>query len=117
MRAESSNQPLDKNLEHGGRDERVQNAHDSVVDVPEGAHSNLHAQDDEDGDEAGQQGGEPDGDDFAAHRVAVLGPDDLAVGEGDGEGSRGRRPSKVHLREVSDMIGSARMTEYERPGR
>jgi hypothetical protein len=76
-------------LEDGGADERVEKADDAVVDVPEGADADLHEQDDDDGDDGGEEGGEPDGDDFLAQRVAELGPDDFAVGEGDGEGSRG----------------------------
>ena len=97
MRAQAADQPLDEDLENGGGDQRVQQAQDAVVDVPEGANADLHAQDDEDGDHGGQEGGQPDRDDFLAHRVGELWVDDFAVGELDGEGARGSWVGVVDL--------------------
>lgn len=51
MRAQAPDEPLDEDLEDGGGDEGVEQADDGVVDVPEGAHADLHDQEDEDGDE------------------------------------------------------------------
>ena len=101
VRAETTNEPLDKDLEDGGADEGVEQTNGGVVDVPEGADADLHDEEDDNGDEDGEHGGGPDGDDFLAEGVGELGVDDLAVGEGDGEGARGSRVGKVDLQESS----------------
>lgn len=87
VRAQAADEPLDEDLEDSCRDQGVEKTEDAIVDVPEGADADLHAQDDEDGDHGGEEGGEPDGNDFLAHGVGELRVDDLAVGEGDGEGA------------------------------
>lgn len=84
---QASDKPLDEDLENGGRDERVQETNNSIVEVPEGANSDLHQEKDEDGDQARQQGGGPDGDDFISQRIRKLGVHDLAIGKCDGKGS------------------------------
>ena len=55
------------------------------------------ADEDEDGDEGREQRGRPDGDDLLAEGVRELGVDDLAVGEGDGEGAGWCRVGFVDL--------------------
>jgi hypothetical protein len=95
--AQTTDEPLEEDLEDGGGDERVEQTNGGVVDVPEGADANLHDEEDDNGDDAGEERGEPDGDDFVAEGEAELGEDDLAVLEGDGKGSRGSRLRKVDL--------------------
>lgn len=97
VRAEAADEPLAEDLEDGGGDERVQEAEDAVVDVPEGADADLHRQDDRDGDDGGEESGEPDGDNLLAEGVAKLGPDNLAVRKGDGERSSRCRLGFVDL--------------------
>lgn len=97
VRAQATDKPLDEDLEDGGGDEAVQKTQDAVVDVPKRADANLHAQDDEDGNDGGQEGGEPDGNDFLAHRVGELGVDNFAVGELDGKRAGGGRVGVVDL--------------------
>lgn len=87
MRTQATNQPLDKDLEDGSCDERVKQPDDGVVDIPEGADADLHDQEDGDGHEGCQQSGGPDGNNLISQRIAKLGEDNLAVGEGDGKGS------------------------------
>ena len=95
VRAQAADEPLDEDLEHGRRDERVEQADDAVVDVPEGAHPDLADEDHDDGDEGGQQRGGHDGDDFLAQRVGEFGVHDLAVRELHGEGAGGGRVGHV----------------------
>jgi hypothetical protein len=85
VRSQAADEPLDKDLEDGGADERVKETDNSVVDVPERSNADLHHKNDEDGDDAGEKGGEPDGDDLIAKRVSKFGKDNLAVGKGDRE--------------------------------
>lgn len=85
MRSQAADEPLDKDLEDGGADERIKKTDDSVVDVPEGSNADLHHKNDENGDDAGKEGGQPDGDDLVAKRVSEFGKDNLAVGKCNGE--------------------------------
>lgn len=95
VRSESTDQPLDEDLEDGSGDERVEKTDGGVVEVPEAADTDLHHQEDEDGDQSSQHSSGPDGNDLSAERVSVLGPDDFAVGEGNREGSCGCGLSEV----------------------
>lgn len=97
VRSESTDQPLDEDLEDGSGDERVEKTDGGVVEVPEAADTDLHHQEDEDGDQSSQHSSGPDGNDLSAERVSVLGPDDFAVGEGNREGSCGCGLSEVDL--------------------
>lgn len=97
VRAQTTNEPLDEDLEDGGRDQAVENTEAGVVEIPKGANADLHDQEDEHGDEGGEKRGRPDGNDFLAERVGKLGVYDLAVGEGDGEGAGGGRRGEVDL--------------------
>ena len=96
VRTQSTDEPLDEDLEDGCGDERVQQADGGVIDVPEAAGSDLHDQEDEEGDEEGHQSSRVDGNDLVAHRVGELGVDDLAVGEADGEAPARRWSRHVH---------------------
>lgn len=87
VRSETANQPFDKDLEDCGTDEGVEKTDDGVVAVPEGPNAGLHAEDDENRDQRGQEGREPDGHDFMAQRVGELRVDNLSVSECDWEGS------------------------------
>lgn len=78
-------------MEHGGSDDGVEQADGGVVDVPEAAGADLHDQEDGDGNQDGEQGSGPDGNDLIAHRVGEFGVHDLAVLEVDGERARGCR--------------------------
>lgn len=49
--AQAANEPLEEDLEDSSADERVQNTDDGIVGVPEGADADLHAENDEDGDQ------------------------------------------------------------------
>lgn len=92
VRPQTTDQPLQEDLEHGSIDESVKQSHDSVVEVPEAADADLHAGHDEDGDDAGQERSEPDGDDVLAQGVGELRVHDFAILEVDGErASRGGR--------------------------
>lgn len=85
--AQAADQALEEDLEDGGRDERVQQAEDAVVDVPERPHPDLHEQDHDDGDHGRQERRQPDRDDLLAQRVGELRVHYLAVG-GVGHGER-----------------------------
>lgn len=97
MRSQASDEPLEEHLKDGSGNERVQEANHGVVDVPKRANADLHEQDDDNGNHAGQKGGKPDGDDFVSKRERKLGEDDLAVGKCDGKRSRGRGVGLVDL--------------------
>jgi len=103
MRSESTDEPLDKDLEDGGGDEGVEKTDGSVVEVPETADAGLHASEDEDGDQSSKHGGSPDGNDLASEGVAILGPDNFAVVEGNREGSHRCRLSEVDLRNCQTL--------------
>jgi hypothetical protein len=64
VRAETSNQPLDENLEDGSRNERVQQSDGSVVDIPEASSTDLNNQKDGKRDEEGHESGSPDRNDL-----------------------------------------------------
>lgn len=96
MRPQPPDEPFDEDLEHGRADEAVQQANDRVVRVPETADADLHAQDDKDWDQAGQQCGRPDGDDVLPQRVREFRIHDVAGEEGDGEGTRRSWTCIVH---------------------
>lgn len=85
MRAQTTDQPLDKDLEDGGRNQGVQQTDDGVVYVPEGANANLHDEEDENGDKGGEQRSGPDWNDLLAKRVGELGVHHLTVREEDGK--------------------------------
>lgn len=73
--SETADEPFDEDLEDCGCDEGVEEADYGVVEVPEGADADLHYEEDCDGDEGGEEGGGPDGDDFWAGGVGELGVD------------------------------------------
>lgn len=95
VRSETTNKPLDEDLENSSGDERVEKTDGGIVEVPETADTDLHHQEDEDGDQSSQQSSSPDRDDLSTERVSVLGPDNFAVVEGDREGSCGCGLSEV----------------------
>lgn len=64
--------PLDEDLEDSCTDESVQQAKNSVVDIPEGADAELHQQENEDGNQRSEQGSGPNWDDLVAGRIGVL---------------------------------------------
>lgn len=98
MRSESTDEPLDKDLEDSGGDEGVEKADNSVVDIPERADADLHHQEDKDGNKSSQQGSGPDGNDLSSERISVLRPDNLAIGKGNGERSSGGGLCEVDLK-------------------
>jgi hypothetical protein len=102
VRSETTNEPLDEDLEDGSSDESVEKTDGGVVDIPEAADSDLHHEEDEDGNKSSQHGSSPDGNDLSAERVSVLGPDNLAVAEGNRERSRRCRLSPVDLEDCQD---------------
>jgi len=94
---QAADQPLEEDLENSSIDERVEQSHDGVVEVPEAADAELHASHDEDRNDAGQEGSEPDRYDVLAQRVGKLRVDDLAILEIDGKRASRRRRSEVNL--------------------
>ncbi|KAI6765756.1 hypothetical protein HG530_006826 [Fusarium avenaceum] len=102
VRSETTDEPLDKDLEDGGGDEGVEKTDGGVVDIPEAADSDLHHEENEDGNKSSQHGGSPDGNDLSTERVSVLGPDNLTVAEGNREGSRRCRLSPVDLEDCQN---------------
>lgn len=96
--AQAADEPLDEDLEDGSRDEGVEQTEDGVVEVPEGADTDLHQGEEQDRDATGQHSSQPDGDDFLAERIGELGVDNLAVGVSDGERAIGCRRQHVDLR-------------------
>lgn len=115
VRAEATDQPLNEYLEDGGGDERVEKPDDGVVDVPEGADANLHAEDDEDRDQGCHQRRGVDGGDVLPEGVGEFGIDDLAVAKVDGEGARGRWVGFVDLDRVSGCYKIERELLTPRP--
>jgi hypothetical protein len=95
VRSETTNEPLDEDLENSSGDERVEKTDSGVVEVPETADTDLHHQEDEDGDQSSQHSSSPNGNDLSTERVSVLGPNNFAVVEGNGEGSCGCGLSEV----------------------
>ena len=88
VRSQTADEPLDEDLEYRSRDQRVEQADDSIVHIPEASDADLHAQDDEDGDQGCHESRRPDGDDLMAERICELWIDDLAIVEEHGEGAR-----------------------------
>lgn len=66
-----TDQPLHEDLKHSCPNERIEKPKDRVVAVPERSNAELHAEEDEDGDEGSEKSGSPDGDDFIATRCLV----------------------------------------------
>lgn len=95
VRAEASNEPLDEDLKHSGSDQGVEQAKDSVVEVPEAPNADLHEEKHSQGDEAGKQCGGPDGDDLAAKRVGEVRVRNVAIIVVDGERTRRSWAKKV----------------------
>jgi hypothetical protein len=83
VRAQTTDEPLDEDLEDGGDDERIEQTYGGVVDVPEAAGTDLHNQEDNEGYEESQQSSSPDGHNFVPEGVGELGVDNLAVLECD----------------------------------
>lgn len=84
-------------MEDSRCDEGVEESDDGIVDVPEGAHTDLADEDYGDWDERTEESSCPDGNDFVTHWVGKLRVDDLAILEIDGEGAGGCRVSFVDL--------------------
>jgi hypothetical protein len=78
---QSTDEPLDEDLEDGGGDESVEQTNSSIVDVPEGTNTDLDDEEYGDGDQSCHEGCCPDGDDLVAHGVGEFGIDDLVVDE------------------------------------
>jgi hypothetical protein len=95
MRSETTDEPLNEDLEDSGGDKRVEKTDGSVVEVPEAADADLHHSEDEDGDQSSKHGGSPDGNDLASEGVSILGPDNFTVVEGNREGSHRCRLGEV----------------------
>ena len=95
VRAETTNEPLDEDLEDGSSDKRVQQTNGGVVHIPEAAGADLHNEEDKEGDEEGHESGGPDGNNLGAERVRKLRVDNLAVLEDDGEATARCRISHV----------------------
>ena len=55
VRSQTTNEPLDEDLEDGSGDERVQQTDSGVVDVPERAGTDLHNEEDSEWDEEGHE--------------------------------------------------------------
>jgi hypothetical protein len=130
VRAQTTNEPLDKDLEDGSRDERVQQADGSVVDIPKASGADLDDQEDCEGNEEGHESSSPDGNDLSrvstylvctskatyliAQRVRKLWVHNLAVPKGDGEAATRRRIRHVdtktdstHNRHGNDVESSS----------
>jgi len=88
MRPQPSDQPLDKNLKHGRRNQTVQQPDNPVINIPKTPHPDLTKKNNGNRNQRRQQSGSPDGDDLGTHRVGECGVDDFAGRrEGDGEGA------------------------------
>ena len=114
MGSQTADQPLDEDLEDSRRDQAVEEADDSIIEIPKGANADLHEKHDRDGNHGGEEGGKPNGDDVLAERVGNLGVDDLAIGEDDGERPGGRWLGEVNLESSSLVWGGANKTEHLR---
>ncbi len=88
MRPQTANEPLDEDLEHRGHNQRVEQADDSIIDVPETSNTNLHTQDDEDRDQGCHEGCSPNGYNFVAKRICEFRIDDLTIVEENWERAR-----------------------------
>jgi hypothetical protein len=64
VRAETTNEPLDKDLEYRSRDECVEQTNSGVVYIPEASGTDLNNQEHGKGNEEGHESGSPDGNDL-----------------------------------------------------
>lgn len=48
MRSQATNEPFQEDLKDGSSDEAVEQAENSIVDIPEGANADLHEKEEED---------------------------------------------------------------------
>jgi hypothetical protein len=85
VRAKTSNEPFDEDLEDGCRDKSVEQTNDCIVDVPEAANPYLADEEDSNGNKGGEERGSPDGYDFIPQRIRKLRVNDLAVLESNWE--------------------------------
>lgn len=93
---EAADEPFYPDLEDGGGDEALEEAHGGGEEVVCAAAAGLEEAEEKEGDKEGDEGGCPDGNDFFAEGVCELGVHDLAVLEVDGEGAaRGGRCALV----------------------
>lgn len=115
MGAQATDEGFQEDLEYCRCDERVEEPDDSVVDIPEGADADLHAENDEDRDQCCHQRRGVDGDDVLSERVGEFGIDDLAVTEINGEGARRRRRGFVDLDGISGCYEMEREVLTPRP--
>lgn len=83
VRAETSDEPFDEDLEDGRGDEGVQETDGCIVHVPEAADADLADEEDGDGDQGCHEGGSINGNDLVAQWVCELGVDNLAIREDD----------------------------------
>ena len=104
VRSETTDEPLDEDLEDSGSDKRVEKTDGSVVEVPEAADADLHASEDEDGDQSSKHGGSPDRNDLASEGVAILGPDNFAVVEVDARRDPEKKMAQLSAAAVVDRI-------------
>jgi hypothetical protein len=75
----TSNKPFQKHLKYCGRYQRVEQADNSIVDVPKRLDTNLHEEDNGDGDKGSQQGRSPDRDDLFTEGVCKFRINNLTV--------------------------------------
>lgn len=74
-----TNQPFQENLEYCCRDEAIEQANDTVIDVPERSDSDLHQEDEKDGYQSREQSSGPYRHDFIAKRVGELRIDNVSA--------------------------------------
>ena len=79
----TSNKPLDKDLEDGSSNQSVQKTNCRVIHVPEGPHSDLAEQEDHERNDERKESCQPDRHDLVSERVRKLGVDNLAILEGN----------------------------------
>ena len=87
---------LEEYLEHGGRDQAVKEPNDGIVDIPKAPDSDLHAEDDKDGNQTSEQRSKPDRDNFLPERVCELRVHNLSICKVHRKGSCGCRVCLVH---------------------
>lgn len=78
VRAETSDEPLEEDLEHSGSLHGVDEPDDCVVHIHERADTDLADEEDHDGDKDTEHSSSPDGDDLIAERERVFWSNDLA---------------------------------------
>lgn len=87
MRSQASDEPFQEYLKYGCRNQAVKQAKHAIVDIPERTDTNLHKEDNGDGNESSEQSSRPDWDNLMAQRVGKLRVDDLTTSEIHREGS------------------------------